>query len=343
MRIGIVGATGQVGGVMRRILAEREFPVDQLRLFASARSAGRSLPWQDGEVTVEDAATADFGGVDIVLFSAGKGSSKELAPRVAAAGAVVIDNSSAWRMDPEVPLVVSEVNPEAARNRPKGIIANPNCTTMAAMPVLRPLHDEAGLVALVATTYQAVSGAGLTGVAELDEQIKKVADRATELTFDGAAVEFPAPRSFARPIAFNVLPLAGSIVDDGLGETDEEQKLRNESRKILGIPGLKVSGTCVRVPVFTGHSLQVNARFNRPITPERAGELLASAPGVELSDIPTPLQAAGRDPSYVGRIRQDPGVPDNRGLALFVSGDNLRKGAALNAVQIAELVVAASR
>jgi len=333
-----VGATGQVGSVMRRILAERAFPVDQLRLFASPRSAGRTLPWGDGEVTVEDATTADFSGLDIVLFSAGKGSSKELAPRVAAAGAVVIDNSSAWRMDPEVPLVVSEVNPAAARNRPKGIIANPNCTTMAAMPVLRPLHDEAGLVALVATTYQAVSGAGLAGVSELDEQIKKVADRATELTHDGSAVEFPTPRSFAKPIAFNVLPLAGSIVDDGRDETDEEHKLRNESRKILDLPALLVSGTCVRVPVFTGHSLQINARFARPISPARARELLAAAPGVELVDVPTPLDAAGRDPSFVGRIRADETVEN--GLALFVSNDNLRKGAALNAVQVAELVAA---
>jgi aspartate-semialdehyde dehydrogenase len=341
MRIGIVGATGQVGGVMRRVLAERQFPVDQLRLFASARSAGRTLPWQDGDVTVEDAATADFRGLDIVLFSAGKASSKEYAPRVAAAGAVVVDNSSAWRMDPDVPLVVAEVNPDAALRRPRGIIANPNCTTMAAMPVLRPLHDEAELVAMVATTYQAVSGAGLAGVAELDEQVKKVADRAAELTHHGAAVDFPAPRSFARPIAFNVLPLAGSISDDGSDETDEEQKLRNESRKILGIPALKVSGTCVRVPVFTGHSLQVNARFARPLTPARARELLGSAPGVELSDIPTPLQAAGRDPSYVGRIRADETVQN--GLAFFVSNDNLRKGAALNAVQIAELVAAESR
>ena len=341
MRIGIVGATGQVGGVMRRILAERQFPVEQLRLFASARSAGRTLPWGDGEVTVEDASTADFRGLDIVLFSAGKGSSKELAPRVASAGAVIIDNSSAWRMDPEVPLVVSEVNPDAARNRPKGIIANPNCTTMAAMPVLRPLHDEAGLVALVATTYQAVSGAGLAGVSELDEQVRKVVDRATELTHDGSAVEFPAPRSFAKNIAFNVLPLAGSIVDDGRDETDEEQKLRNESRKILGIPSLLVSGTCVRVPVFTGHSLQLNARFARPISPARARELLATAPGVELSDVPTPLEAAGRDPAYVGRIRADETVAN--GLALFVSNDNLRKGAALNAVQVAELIAAELR
>ncbi|WP_030177263.1 aspartate-semialdehyde dehydrogenase [Spirillospora albida] len=338
MRIGIVGATGQVGGVMRGILAERGFPAEELRLFASARSAGRRLPWNGTEVSVEDAATADFRGLDIVLFSAGKGSSLALAPKVAAAGAVVIDNSSGWRMDPDVPLVVSEVNPHAARVRPKGIIANPNCTTMAAMPVLRPLHEEAGLAALVVSTYQAVSGSGLAGVAELHEQAGKVIGTADRLTHDGAAVEFPDPKVYVRPIAFNVLPMAGSIVDDGLGETDEEQKLRNESRKILEIPGLKVSGTCVRVPVFTGHSLQINARFDRPISPERAAELLAGAPGVVLSDVPTPLQAAGQDPTYVGRIRRDETVEN--GLALFCSGDNLRKGAALNAVQIAELVAA---
>ena len=340
MRIGIVGATGQVGGVMRRILAERRFPVERLRLFASARSAGRTLPWRDGEVVVEDAATADYAGLDIVLFSAGKETSRALAPRVAEAGAVVIDNSSAWRMDPEVPLVVAEVNPHAAAVRPKGIIANPNCTTMAAMPVLRPLHAEAGLVSMVVSTYQAVSGAGLAGVAELDEQVRKVADGATALTFDGSAVDFPAPRKFAAPIAYNVLPLAGSIVDDGSAETDEEQKLRNESRKILEIPDLCVSGTCVRVPVFTGHSLQVNARFARPLSPARARELLDGAPGVALADVPTPLMAAGKDPTYVGRIRVDETVEN--GLAFFCSNDNLRKGAALNAVQIAELVAAES-
>jgi aspartate-semialdehyde dehydrogenase len=336
LRVGIVGATGQVGAVVREILAERNFPLSELRFFASARSAGSTLPWAGGEITVEDAATADPSGLDIAIFSAGATTSKAQAPRFAAAGVTVIDNSSAWRRDPDVPLIVSEVNPQALGEIRKGIIANPNCTTMAAMPVLRPLHDEAGLIAMVATTYQAVSGAGLAGVSELDEQIKKVADRATELVHDGSAVEFPAPRSFARPIAFNVLPLAGSIVDDGSDETDEEQKLRNESRKILGIPSLKVSGTCVRVPVFTGHSLQVNARFAAPIAPDRARELLAGAPGVELSDVPTPLQAAGRDPTFVGRIRVDETV-DN-GLALFLSNDNLRKGAALNAVQIAELV-----
>ncbi|MEU5566651.1 aspartate-semialdehyde dehydrogenase [Micromonospora musae] len=338
MRIGIVGATGQVGGVMRQVLAERKFPAEQLRLFASARSAGRALPWGGEEITVEDAAVADYSGLDIVLFSAGKYTSKELGPRVAEAGAVVIDNSSAFRMDPDVPLVVAEVNPHAAAVRPKGIIANPNCTTMAAVPVLRPLHAEAELVSLVASTYQAVSGAGLAGVAELDEQVRKVAEHASGLTFDGSAVEFPAPRSFAEPIAYNVLPLAGALVDDGSFETDEEQKLRNESRKILEIPGLKVSGTCVRVPVFTGHSLQMNLRFARPITPQRARELLADAPGVALTDVPTPLRAAGRDPVYVGRIRADETVEN--GLALFCSNDNLRKGAALNAVQVAELVAA---
>jgi aspartate-semialdehyde dehydrogenase len=338
MRIGIVGATGQVGGVMRKVLAEREFPVDELRLFASARSAGRTLPWQGASVAVEDATTADFSGLDIVLFSAGGATSRAIAERVAAQGAVVVDNSSAWRMDPDVPLVVAEVNPQAAAKRPKGIIANPNCTTMAAMPVLRPLHAEAGLTGLVVATYQAVSGSGLAGVAELHGQARKVVETADQLTHDGSAVDFPPPATYVRPIAFNVLPLAGSIVDDGLGETDEEKKLRNESRKILDIPDLKVSGTCVRVPVFTGHSLQINARFARPITPQRARELLADAPGVALSDVPTPLQAAGQDPSFVGRIRADETV--DHGLALFVSNDNLRKGAALNTVQIAELVAA---
>ncbi|MFD5117926.1 aspartate-semialdehyde dehydrogenase [Streptomyces sp. NPDC058385] len=334
MKVGIVGATGQVGTVVRKILVERDFPVDELRLFASARSAGTVI---DG-VTVEDASTADYTGLDIVIFSAGGSTSKALAEKVAAQGAVVIDNSSAWRKDPEVPLVVSEVNPHAIADRPKGIIANPNCTTMAAMPVLRPLHEEAGLEALVVATYQAVSGSGLAGVAELHGQAQKVVAEADKLTHDGSAVEFPEPQVYKRPIAFNVLPLAGAIVDDGLNETDEEQKLRNESRKILEIPGLKVSGTCVRVPVFSGHSLQINARFTRPLSVERATELLAGAPGVALSEIPTPLQAAGQDASYVGRIRGDETVEN--GLSLFVSNDNLRKGAALNAVQIAELVAA---
>ena len=342
-RVAVVGATGQVGGVMRRLLAERHFPVDEIRFLASSRSAGTTLPWvaSDGsrrEIVVEDAETADVSGIDIALFSAGGATSKAQAPRFAAAGATVIDNSSAWRMDADVPLVVSEVNPSAVHEARKGIIANPNCTTMAAMPVLKPLHDEAGLVRLVVSTYQAVSGSGLAGVDELDKQVRQVVDRAAELTHDGTAVVFPPPVKYVAPIAFNVLPLAGSIVDDGSWETDEEQKLRNESRKILSIPSLRVSGTCVRVPVFTGHSLSINAEFARPLTAARAIELLSSAPGVAWTDVPTPLLAAGQDPSFVGRVRQDPGVEDNRGLALFVSSDNLRKGAALNAVQIAELL-----
>ena len=340
LTVAVVGATGQVGAVMRRLLEERGFPVARMRYFASARSAGSVLPWNGTDVVVEDAATADTAGIDIALFSAGATASRAVAERFVAGGAVVIDNSSAWRMDPDVPLVVSEVNPHAIALARKGIVANPNCTTMAAMPVLKPLHDEAQLVRLVASTYQAVSGSGGAGVDELDKQVRQVVDRASELTHDGSAVEFPAPSTYVRPIAFNVVPLAGSIVDDGSHETNEEQKLRAETRKILDIPDLAVSGTCVRVPVFTGHSLSLNAEFARPLSVERATELLREAPGVELVDVPNPLQAAGRDPSYVGRLRRDEGVPDGRGLALFVSNDNLRKGAALNAVQIAELVAA---
>ncbi|WP_375430284.1 aspartate-semialdehyde dehydrogenase [uncultured Friedmanniella sp.] len=339
MRVGIFGATGQVGGVMRALLAERNFPVTELRFFASARSAGTRLPWADGEIEVEDTELADFSGLDLALFSNGKSASKATAPKVAATGAIVIDNSSAWRMDPDVPLVVAEVNGEDALHPPKGIIANPNCTTMAAMPVLAPLHREAGLVRLQVATYQAVSGSGGVGVAELDGQVRAVGDRAAALAFDGRAVELPAAATYVKPIAFNVLPLAGSIVDDGSAETDEEQKLRNESRKILHLPDLLVAGTCVRVPVFTGHSLAVHAEFAQDLSPERATELLAAAAGVELMAVPTPLDAAGRDPSYVGRIRVDQSAPAGKGLVLFISNDNLRKGAALNAVQIAELLV----
>ncbi len=342
VRIGIVGATGQVGVAMRQILLERGFPADEIRFFASARSAGTVLRYGDREVTVEDAGTADPTGLDIALFSAGATTSRAQAPRFAAAGVTVVDNSSAFRMDPDVPLVVSEVNPEAialaTSGSGRGIIANPNCTTMAAMPVLKPLHEEAGLVRLIASTYQAVSGSGVAGVEELAGQVGAAGDKARELAYDGSAIEFPAPVKYERTIAYNVVPLAGALVDDGLEETDEEKKLRNESRKILGIPDLLVSGLCVRVPVFTGHSLAINAEFSSAMPVARAREILAGAPGVELSDIPTPLQAAGQDPSYVGRLRQDEGVPDNRGLALFISNDNLRKGAALNTVQIAELL-----
>lgn len=338
MRIGVFGATGQVGSVMRALLAERGFPVDEIRYFASARSAGTTLPWAGGEVTVEDSATADFSGLDIALFSNGGAASKELAPKVAAAGAVVVDNSSAWRKDPDVPLVVSEVNADDLDTIPKGIVANPNCTTMAAMPVLKPLHDEAGLVRLTVASYQAVSGSGGKGVQELDGQLRGgyAAGEPAGLALDGRAVEVPAPNVYAVPVAFNVIPLAGSIVDDGSLETDEEQKLRHESRKILHIPDLLVSGTCVRVPVFTGHSLAIHAEFAGDITPERALELLAKAPGVVVTDVPNPLEAAGRDEVYVGRVRVDQAAPAGKGLVLFVVGDNLRKGAALNAVQIAE-------
>lgn len=340
VRVGVVGATGQVGAVMRKLLEERDFPADEVRFFASARSAGKKLPWRGGEIVVEDTETADPSGLDIALFSAGATMSRVQAPRFAAAGVTVIDNSSAWRKDPEVPLVVSEVNPEQTRNLVKGIIANPNCTTMAAMPVLKPLHDEAGLQRLIVSSYQAVSGSGLAGVEELATQARAVIGDAEKLTHDGGALQFPAPNKYVAPIAFNVLPLAGSLVDDGSGETDEDQKLRNESRKILGLPDLLVSGTCVRVPVFTGHSLSINAEFARPLSVERAKQLLADAAGVKLVDVPTPLEAAGKDESLVGRIRQDPGVPEGRGLALFVSGDNLRKGAALNTIQIAEVLLA---
>ena len=336
MRVGVFGATGQVGAVMRSILAERNFPADAVRFFASARSAGRTLEWEDGDVVVEDVVGADFAGIDIALFSCGAKASLELAPRVAGAGATVIDNSSAWRMDPDVPLVVPEVNRGALGSIPKGIVANPNCTTMVAMPVLKPLDTRAGLRRVVASTYQAVSGAGLAGTSELDEQVRKVADGAAALAHDSSAVELPAPVKFAAPIAFNVVPLAGRCVDDGSGETDEEQKFRNETQKILGLPDLLVSCTCVRVPVFTGHSLALNLEFERPLSPEEALAALDGAPGVELCDIPTPLGATGRDASLVGRLRRDTTVP--HGLSLFVVGDNLRKGAALNAVQIAELL-----
>jgi aspartate-semialdehyde dehydrogenase len=338
VNIGVVGATGQVGVAMRQILLERGFPVDQIRFFASARSAGTVLPFGDREVTVEDTAEADPTGLDIAVFSAGATTSRAQAPRFAEAGAIVVDNSSAWRMDPDVPLIVSEVNPGEIANAHKGIIANPNCTTMAAMPVLKPLHDAAGLTRMIASTYQAVSGSGVAGVDELAGQVEAAGEKARELSYDGRAISFPAPVKYERTIAYNVVPLAGSIVDDGLHETDEEKKLRNESRKILGIPDLLVSGICVRVPVFTGHSLAINAEFASPMPVETARKILANSPGVQLSDIPNPLEAAGTDPSYVGRLRQDPGMPDDRGLALFVSNDNLRKGAALNTVQIAELV-----
>lgn len=330
--VGIVGATGLVGRMMRELLAERNFELASLRLFASSRSAGKTISWGGGQITVEDAATADFAGLDIVFFSAGGATSKELAPKAAAAGAIVIDNSSAWRGDPDVPLVVAEVNPHTLAALPKGIIANPNCTTMAAMPALKPLHAAAGLKRLIASTYQAVSGAGVAGIEELNEQIQAAGADAAKLAYDGHALDLPAPKKWAVPIAFNAVPLNYKLVEDGYSE--EEIKLRDETRKILELPDLPVSGTCVRIPVFTGHALSINAEFERPIDVEQAIALLKDAPGVVLSDVPNPLESAGQDPVFVGRVRRDPTCEN--GLALFVAGDNLRKGAALNAIQIAE-------
>ncbi len=344
LTVAVVGATGQVGGVLRALLTERDFPATSVRFFASARSAGKQIAWKGTKITVEDveaASVEDLRGIDIALFSAGATASKAYAPKFAEAGAVVVDNSSGWRKDPQVPLVVTEANPDAIKDRPLGIIANPNCTTMAIMPALRALTDVAGLERLRVSTYQAVSGSGVSGVSELAGQVRELVvsgQPIEELTFAGDAVQIPKPAVYVAPIAFNVVAQAGSFVDDGSGETDEEQKLRFESRKILGLPDLAVSGTCVRVPVFTGHSLVVHAEFKDPISAEWAKEILASAPGVVLDEVPSPLKAAGADPTFIGRIREDQSVPDGRGLVFFASSDNLRKGAALNAVQIAEIV-----
>jgi len=336
-KVAIVGATGQVGSVMRSILQERDFPVAQMRFMASERSVGTRIEWNGEELEVENAATADYSGVDIALMAAGKQASLEVAPRIAAAGGIAIDNSSAWRMDPEVPLVLPEVNASALELIPKGIVANPNCTAMVAMPILWPVHVEAGLRRVIISSYQAVSGAGLAGVRELDKQVRKTVDSAAALTFSGSAVEFPPASKFAETIAYNVLPIAGSLVDDGTDETDEEQKFRDESRKILGIPDLPLVCTCVRVPIFCGHSMSINIELDRPLSVERAKEIFASAPGVVLDEVPTPLKAAGGDVSLVGRIRKDTTV--EHGISLFLAGDNLRKGAALNAVQIAEELI----
>ncbi len=344
MHVGVFGATGQVGGVVRDLLAKRNFPVDSIRFFASSRSAGKRLDWKGSEIIVEDMATADFSELEIAIFSAGGAASREFAPKVAAAGATVIDNSSAWRLDPDIPLVVSEVNPDDAFNTPKGIISNPNCTTMAAMPILKPLHDKAGLIRLIVSTYQATSGSGLAGVATLETQVRQATEHDfAGLTFAGDCLPTVDLGPYVEPIAFNAVPFAGALAKDGSLETDEEQKLRYESRKILHIPDLAVSGTCVRIPVFTGHGLAVNAEFSEPISPEEATEILAKAPGVLLKDVPTPRDSAGGDASLVGRIRVDQSVPGGKGLAMFVVSDNLRKGAALNTIQIAEILAGAKK
>ena len=337
MHIGLIGATGQVGTVMREILVERNFPITSIRFFASERSAGKSIPFNGEQITVENAATASWEGLDIALLSAGGELSKNLAPIVASYGATVIDNSSAWRMDENVPLVVPEVNLHALEKIPAGIIANPNCTTMVAMPVLKPLDTEAGLEKLIVSTYQATSGAGLSGVDELEQQIEHAGKEAKRLTHDGKALTFPDSENFAETIAYNVVPFCGSLVDDGLNETSEEKKLRDESRKILELPELVVSASCVRVPVYTGHSLAITAGFQRKITTARAEEILKESTGVVFEEIPTPMKTTGTDSTYVGRIRPDQAF--QYGLSLFLSGDNLRKGAALNAVQIAEALI----
>jgi aspartate-semialdehyde dehydrogenase len=340
VNVAVLGATGQVGMVMRSILAERAFPVKELRFMASSHSAGQNLRWEGHDITVEDVEQADLRDIDIAIFSAGGGTSKLWAPRFAAEGSYVVDNSSQWRMHDDVPLVVAEVNPDDLNDVPGRIIANPNCTTMACMPVLKPLADAFGLTRLIVSSYQAVSGAGRAGVLQLKNEAQAALDQgADKLVFDGSSIDFPEPTKVARTIAFDAVPFIGAIVDDGSEETDEEQKLRNESRKILHLPHLAASCTCVRVGVFTAHGMSMNAEFASAVTPDQARELLANAPGVELSDIPTPLQAAGKDNSFVGRIRQDQAVDDNKGLALFVANDNLRKGAALNAIEIAEVLV----
>ncbi len=343
--VAIVGATGKVGGVMREVLAERSFPLDKLRFMASERSAGRELAYPEKgskdrsksgakegaeKIIVENAETADFSDVSFAIFSAGAKTSKKLAPAAAKAGATVIDNSSAWRMDADVPLVVSEVNPHALKDIKKGIVANPNCTTMVAMVALKPLHLEAGLKRLVVSTYQAVSGVGQGGIEEFHEQIE---NRPPPPLKAGAKTK---SEYFDVPIALNIIPKCGDYLDEDPLQTIEEQKFINESRKILEIPELAVAVTCVRVGVETGHSLSINAEFENPITPEKARQILDGAPGVELDDLPHPLKSAGQDAVSIGRIRKDPTAEN--GLSLFVVGDNLRKGAALNAVQIAELL-----
>ena len=344
LNVAVVGATGQVGGVILSLLKERNYPVGTLRLFSSPRSAGTTLPWGGEEIVVEDVTAAskeDLEGIDVALFSAGGAASTKYAPLFADAGAVVVDNSSAWRKNLEVPLVVSEVNPDAVRNRPLGIIANPNCTTMAAMPALKALKELAGLRSMQVTSLQAVSGSGLAGVEEVAGQGGAVVaggERIEMLTFSGDAVTFPEPKVYPETIAFDVVPMAGGWAEDGSGETDEEQKLRDESRRILDLPDLAVTAACVRVPVFTGHSLAINAQFDETVDVQEAAAALAGQEGVVLDELPTPLKAAGADVTYVGRLRRDRSIPNGQGLSLFVSADNLRKGAALNAVQIAELV-----
>jgi aspartate-semialdehyde dehydrogenase len=327
--VAIVGATGAVGAEMLVCLEQRNFPLGKLRLLASARSAGKHLKFRGEDVVVEELTHGSFAGVDIALFSAGGGISKEFAPSAAAAGAVVIDNSSAFRMDDGVPLVVPEINPEAAGIRPRGIIANPNCTTIISLMALAPLHEAFGLRSVIASSYQAVSGSGAQGIAELEEQVSAIV----------AGRPFT-PKVYPRQIAFNVIPQVDVFTDNGY--TKEELKMLNESRKIMGLPGLKVSCTCVRVPVYRSHSVSITAQFDKPVDVDAARAAYAGKPGVQVMDdpsnkiFPVPLDTTGKDDCLVGRIRKNI-VLDNA-LDLWVVGDQVRKGAALNAVQIAEII-----
>ncbi|HVW32964.1 MAG TPA: aspartate-semialdehyde dehydrogenase [Acidimicrobiia bacterium] len=339
VRLGVIGATGLVGGEMLRILEERNFPVAELRAYASARSEGRKLPFTGGEVTCQVLAPGCFDGLDLVIVDVDDPLALEWAPVAVAAGARVVDNSAAFRMDPEVPLVVAEVNPEDLRDLPKGIASCPNCTTMVLVAALAPLHRAAGLRRMVVSTYQSVSGAGQPGMRELEEQWTKGAGEWEFYRRAGAGDPLPAGQVWGKPIAGNVIPLAGSVKEAGY--TSEEWKLVRETRKILHDDAIAVTATCVRVPVFVGHAMTANLEFGRPVGKAEAVELLASAPGVVLVDggdgAPTALEGAGIDPVLVGRVREDPSRPGN--LDLWVTGDNLRKGAALNAVQMAEVML----
>jgi aspartate-semialdehyde dehydrogenase len=340
VNLGVVGATGLVGTEMLRLLEERAFPVTQLRAYASPRSEGRRLPFGDGEVTCEVLRDGCFDGLDLVVIDVDDPLALVWAPKAAAAGAKVIDNSAAFRMDPDVPLVVAEVNPGDVHDAPRGIVACPNCTTMVLVTALAPLHRAAIIRRLVVATYQAVSGAGQAGMHELAEQWVKGAGQEETLRRAGATPDALEPGDvWDRPIAGNVIPLAGSVTDAGY--TSEEWKLVHESRKILHAPDLRVTGTCVRVPVYVGHSMSANVEFDRPLSRDDAAALLADAPGVVLvgggAGSPTALEGAGIDPVLVGRLRDDPSQPNT--LEVWVTGDNLRKGAALNAIQLAELLV----
>jgi aspartate-semialdehyde dehydrogenase len=335
VKLAVLGATGQVGSVMINILQERKFPVDHIRFFATSHSAGKSIKFFDGFVEVEDISKCDFKGIDIALMSIGADASKEFSPLLAKQGAVVIDNSKAFRMDPDVPLVVSEVNPEDLNNIKKNIVANPNCTTMVAMPVLAPLDKHFGLKSINVCSYQAVSGAGRNGVKEFviqNEQISNVGTLAFSADESKKLNEYVAV--FPEKIAYNVIPLAGSLLGD---ETTEEEKLREESRKILHNPSLAVGALCVRVPVVTGHSLAVTGCFERAVDIEAVKKILSNSKGVRIEEIPTPLKATGADEVLVGRIKLN-GAFQNA-VDMFICGDNLRKGAALNAIQVAELLL----